>query len=753
MIKVLKKIDWTKYTNKNHINWIGKYEGDELEFEIKGNNEKIKVFTTRPDTLFGATYMVLAPEHSLVQELKSEITNWNEVEVYIDESAKKTEMERTVEGKDLPDGEAGKTGVQLEGISVINPASKEEIPVFIADYVLAGYGTGAIMAVPAHDERDFAFAKKYNLPIRQVIVPCSHDSKNPPQEGFDEVKRDTVIVHLRDTKTGKYALLDWHGTLEGITTAVMGGIEEGQTPEMAALAEIEEETALSGVRIVRQLQWITAARYCASHKGENRCAHSYAFLAEIDGLDGQGTIDEKEQAIHTLVWESEEKVLERLTPDHQKLIWEQLQEEGPIVLPGYLINSDVFDGEESEKAKQKITEAVGGKMTNTYRLRDWSISRQRYWGAPIPIVYDPEGKAHLVPDEHLPWLLPEDVDFVPTGESPLAKSKELHERTEKIFGKGWKPEVDTMDTFVCSAWYYLRYPDPHNEDAFCGEKRLQHWLPVDLYVGGSEHTYLHLLYARFFTKALHKLDIVHFDEPFLKLRHQGMVLDASGVKMSKSKGNVVTPDEMVSRFGADAVRLYMMFAAPLADDVLWDENSIVGTYRFLERVYRLSQQTRTPAHPAGGSDVLASAERELHKTIKKVGEDIEALKYNTAIAQMMILVNVLEKEGASGEQFSLFVRVLAPFAPHIAEELWNDLGNEESVHVAPWPEYDENKIVEESVTIAVQVNGKVRAEMSVPTNAPQEDVESDAKEKIKKWLDGEAKKVIYVSNRLINFVV
>jgi len=587
LIEGLSKIDWPEHTKKNQINWIGKSEGAELEFDVKGSDKKIKVFTTRPDTLYGATYMVLAPEHMLLDELKAQIPNWSEVEAYVIAAKQKTEMERTVEEKE-------KTGVRLEGITVINPATKEEIPIFIADYVLGSYGTGAIMAVPAHDERDFVFAKKYDLPIHEVIL------------GGDVAK-------------------------------------------------------------------------------------------------------------------------------------------GAYVDDGKLVNSGEFDGLTSIEAKQKITEFVGGKMTSTYRLRDWSVSRQRYWGAPIPIVYDPEGNPHTVPDEYLPWLLPEDVDFIPTGESPLAKSKELHERTEKIFGKGWKPEVDTLDTFVCSSWYYLRYPDPHNESEFCSKKRLEHWLPVDVYVGGAEHTYLHLLYARFFTRALQKIGILDFDEPFLKLHHQGMVLDVNGVKMSKSKGNVVTPEAMVNRFGADAVRLYMMFAAPLSDDVLWDENGIVGTYRFLEKVIGLEKYV--------GADT-ETVEKGIHKLIQKVGADIEAQKYNTAISAMMIFVNIVrEEKGIAKETLSTFIRILAPFAPHIAEELWEMLGHKNSVHTAPWPSYDISKTKDDIVTIAVQVNGKVRAEINVPIDALQEGVESEAKEKLEKWLDGEVKKVVYVPNRLINFVV
>ncbi|MFC1720910.1 leucine--tRNA ligase [Patescibacteria group bacterium] len=589
LIDGLGKVDWPEHTKVNQKNWIGKSEGAKLKFKVSNTDKEMEVFTTRPDTLFGCTYCVLAPEHELVQGLKETIENWGEVEKYLEGVQKKTELER-MEGKE-------KTGVELKGVKAINPANQEEIPIFIADYVLAGYGTGAIMAVPAHDERDFEFAKKFDLPITEVIS---------------------------------------------------GG-------------DISKE----------------------------------AYVGD-----------------------------------------------------GELINSGKFDGKSVVEAKKEITEFVGGELTNTYRLRDWSISRQRYWGAPIPIVYSPEGEAKFVGEENLPWLLPEDVDFVPTGTAPLAKSKELFDRTEKIFGEGWTPEVDTLDTFVCSSWYYLRYPDPHNEKEFCGKERLKHWLPVDTYIGGAEHTYMHLLYARFITKALNKIGVLNFDEPFLKLRHQGMVLDEKGKKMSKSKGNVVNPETMVEKFGADAVRMYMMFAGPLEEDVMWKEDNIVGTYRFLERVWKLKDKTSEHADEA-------NAETVLNQTIKKVGEDLEQMKFNTAIAQMMIFVNQAERQEINQTQYKNFLKLLAPFAPHITEELWAELGNSTSIHLEEWPEYDESKTMDKTVTIAVQVNGKIRGTFEIEADSNEEMVKKEAQEleSVKKWTEEkDVKKVICVPNKLVSIV-
>lgn len=628
LIEGLETIDWPEHTKINQKHWIGKSEGAEIEFKVIASNDvSLTVFTTRPDTLFGATYMVVAPEHELVEKLKSNINNWNEVSEYRDESAKRSERDR-IESKD-------KTGVELKGLKAINPANQKEIPIYIADYVLSGYGTGAIMAVPAHDDRDREFADMMGIQVVQVIEP------------------DYSLPDLRQF---------WSG-------AIVNTHSEGESTREAE--RINREATIEAIK-----------------KGD-------------------------------FAWTG----------------------------PGVLINSGEFDGMSVDEAKKAITQKVGGKITHTYRLRDWSISRQRYWGTPIPIVYDPDGKAYTVPEEHLPWTLPEDVDFVPTGEAPLCKSMELRERTEKLFGEGWTPEYDTMDTFVDSSWYFLRYPDPHNDKEFCSKERLQ-WLPVDIYIGGAEHTYMHLLYARFFTRAMHKIGLLDFAEPFLKLRHQGMVLDANGVKMSKSKGNVVNPDEMIGRFGADATRLYMMFAAPLEDDVMWNENGVVGAYRFLERVWKVS-------HSVGDTSSDA-AEREIHKTIKKVTQDIKELKYNTAVSQLMICMNVLQNDDVSQDDMRLFVQILAPFAPHITEELWSMLGGEGSVHESSWPEHDEAKALDQEITLAVQVNGKVRDTITVSREADNELIEKTAlaSEKVQKWIEGkEFKKIIVVPGKIVNIVV
>ena len=733
-------LDWPEHIKEAQRQWIGRSRGAEIDFKLSTGNT-ITVFTTRPDTLYGATYLVLAPEHPLIEQNAATITNLDAVRSYVTVTKQKDEQDRL-------DATKEKTGVKLEGITATNPASGEEIPVYIADYVLAGYGTGAIMAVPAHDQRDFDFATKFNLSITQVVVPCADDSYNPPQQQFSEVKRDTVIVHLKDKSSGKYALLNWHGTLEGITTAIMGGIEPGQTPEEAALAEIIEEAAIKDVTITSKLKWITAAKYCASHKQQNRCAHTYTFTAEIENLESQGNIPESEQKIHTLVWVEESEVQTKLTPDHQKQVWQLLQKETALPGAGYLMNSGEFNGLDSEVAKEKIVERVKGRMTATYRIRDWSIGRQRYWGVPIPIVYSPEGVAHVVPEEHLPWLLPEDVDFKPTGEAPLAKSAILKTRTEEIFGVGWTPEVETMDTFVDSSWYFLRYLDNKNEGSLASLKVQADWMPIDIYFGGAEHTTMHLLYSRFWQKALLDLGLVTENEPYRRRINRGLILGPDGNKMSKSKGNVVDPDEQVANVGSDTVKMYLAFMGPYeGNNFPWDMGGIAGLRRFLERVYGLAEHlVETKSE---------TVTRQLHKTIAKVTSDISEFKFNTAISAMMIFVNLAEKEGLTQNDYTTFIRLLAPFAPHLTEEIWHEQGHMSSIHTASYPIADEALAKDTEIIIGVQINGKMRGNITISPEADEAaalaavfaDTSLGAR-----IVAGSIKKVIYVQGRIINLI-
>ncbi len=615
LLAKLDKLDWPEKIKAAQRNWIGRSEGVEINFKGTVETEKkgeiaavefdIPVFTTRPDTLFGVTYIVLAPEHPLVAKLTSKKEK-RAVDEYVKRSQGRSELERT--------GTAEKTGVFI-GAAAIHPLTGEKVPIWIADYVLARYGTGAVMGVPAHDDRDFAFAKKYGCGIKFVIAP-------PP-----------------------------------------------------------------------------------------------AHRLSVGGSASGG--------------------------------------EGAYIEAGLMVNSGEYDGLTSENGKQKIADALEakglGKRAVNWHLRDWLISRQRYWGAPIPIIYCDDCGEVAVPEADLPVELPTDVDFKPTGESPLARSKSFQKVKCPHCGKPARRESDTMDTFVDSSWYYLRYCDPKNHERFAASHLLHEWCPVDLYVGGAEHAVLHLLYVRFFAKALHELGYLEFDEPFIKFRTQGLILGENNEKMSKSKGNVVNPDEIVERFGADALRMYLMFMGPFEDSKPWSTASIIGVRRFLDRVYALLE--KIDAHTENDPALV----RSLHQTIKKVSEDIEAFKFNTAIAQMMIFVNEAEgRERLAPDLFEKFILLLSPFAPHLAEEVWSKLKKNDLIATESWPTFDPALIVRNELTMVVQVNGKVRDKLVVPAGLADADLEARALglPKIQEWLKGKkVAKIIVAKGKLVNIVI
>jgi len=608
LLSGLDKIDWPESTKISQRNWIGKSEGAEVDFAVDGSDEKITVFTTRPDTLFGCTFMVLAPEHELVASLTTDEQR-AEVEKYIEEAASKTDLDRQSEKE--------KTGVFTGGYAV-NPVNGEKVPIWIADYVLASYGTGAIMAVPAHDERDFEFAQKFGIEIKRVVAKSVED----------------------------------------------------------AASELSEAETIAGIAI------------------------------NSDFLDGLPTAEAKTKMIDWL----EEKKL--------------------------------------------------GKGETTYKLRDWLVSRQRYWGCPIPIIHCPSCGEVPVPEDQLPVELPTDVDFVPTGESPLHQSETFHDVScPKCGSKEARRESDTMDTFVCSSWYFFRFADPQNANEMAAKELLAKWMPVDLYVGGAEHTVLHLLYSRFFTKVARRAGISPVDEPFAKLRHQGMILGEDGNKMSKSKGNVINPDEIVEKYGADTLRCYEMFMGPFADSCPWSTSGTEGIHRFLMKIWRLFEKD-IEEKPAAGCPTAATPDvrRIINQTIKKVTEDTDNFKFNTAISQMMICVNELgKKDTLPRPLLQRFLKLLAPYAPHMTEEIWRDvLGNPASIHLESWPEWHEKWIAEDNITLAVQVNGKLRDTIQVAADISQDDAIKAAKatEKVQSWLEGkELVKEIVVPGKLVNLVI
>ncbi|MEM9336274.1 MAG: class I tRNA ligase family protein [Patescibacteria group bacterium] len=734
LIDDLDNLDWPEPIKEAQRRWIGRSEGAEIDFKLS-TGDTVTVFTTRPDTLFGATYMVLAPEHALVKQNKDKITNWDTVESYVKEAAKKDEQDRLNDTKE-------KTGVKLEGITATNPANNEEIPVYIADYVLASYGTGAIMAVPAHDERDGAFANKYNIKTVSVVYPVT----GIPQENPEF--RESIVAIVHNPKNDLYATINWKDPQK--TLFVGGGIDSGESPEQAAVREIREETPCEHLELVSKTTTIEHS-YFAHSKNVARKISAIGLLFTLTSSEETAQaleVDEADQ-FH-FEWKDAQTIERELDDELHKTVWNMLVKKEVFTSTGKLMNSGEFNGMDSEEAKEAITKKVGGRMTSTYRMRDWSVGRQRYWGVPIPIVYDPEGKAHVVPEEHLPWLLPEDVDHKPTGEAPLAKSKELKERTEKIFGKGWTPEVETMDAFVDSSWYFLRYIDNQNDSAPVSTEAQKDWMPIDLYFGGAEHTTMHLLYSRFWQKALYDLKLVAHEEPYQRRINRGLILGPDGNKMSKSKGNVIDPDEQVKLVGGDSVKMYLAFMGPYGEtaNYPWDMGGIAGIRRFLEKVNGL--------HEHLADTEPESVTKQLHKTIAKLNDDIPVFKFNTAISAMMVFVNLAEKEGLSKESYRTFLTLLAPFATHLSEELWEQAGNTTSIHREPFPEANKELVKDDEVTIGVQINGKHRGEITIAPDASETIALVAAKadaQLAEKLGASEPKKVIYVPGRILNIII
>ena len=601
LIDGLKDVDYIEKVKVSQKNWIGRSEGAEVDFALNGKEDKLRVYTTRPDTLFGATYMVVSPEHPYIDKYKDSITNWDEIVAYREMASKKSDFERTALAKD-------KTGVVLGGITAINPVNGKEIPIWISDYVLMTYGTGAIMAVPAHDDRDWEFAKKFNLPMIQVV--------------------------------------------------------EGK----------------------------------------------------------EGPVDINEAAFTD-------------------------------VATGKMINSDFLNDLEVKDAKEKMKDfleekGIGNRKVN-YKLRDWVFSRQRYWGEPIPIVECEKCGYVPIDESELPLMLPDVDSYMPTdnGESPLAAMTDWVKTKCPCCGGDAKRETDTMPQWAGSSWYFLRYTDPKNENALASKEALDYWLPVDWYNGGMEHTTLHLLYSRFWHKFLYDNGVVPTSEPYQKRTSHGMILGENGEKMSKSRGNVVNPDDIVNEFGADTLRTYEMFIGAFDLSASWSQDGVKGCRRFLDRVWKLMDIV------TDDMEYSKDMETKMHQTIKKVSSDFESLKYNTAIAAMMALINdFYKKNSVTKGELKTLITLLNPVAPHITEEMWEELGFEGRLYNSVWPEYDEAKTVESTVEIAVQINGKTKATLAIGKDDPKEQVIEKAKEAIADKLTGTIVKEIYVPGRIVNIV-
>ena len=598
LLEGLEDVDYIERVKVSQKNWIGKSQGAEVEFQVAGKEEKLTVYTTRPDTLFGATYMVVSPEHPMLDKYKEDIKNWDAIQDYREQAAKKSDFERSELAKE-------KTGVAIDGLSAINPVNEKEIPIWVSDYVLMSYGTGAIMAVPAHDTRDWEFAKKFDLPIIEVVAG-----------------------------------------------------------------------------------------------GENVQEEAYTDVAS-----------------------------------------------------GKLINSGFLDGLEVAEAKKKmiafLEEKGIGKSKTNFKLRDWVFSRQRYWGEPIPIVKCEKCGYVPLPESELPLELPDVDSYMPTdnGESPLAAMTDWVNTTCPCCGGPAQRETDTMPQWAGSSWYFLRYTDPKNTEALASKEALKYWLPVDWYNGGMEHTTLHLLYSRFWHRFLYDQGVVPTKEPYQKRTSHGMILGENGEKMSKSRGNVVNPDDIVMDYGADTLRTYEMFIGAFDLSASWSENGVKGCRRFLDRVWKLQEIL------VDGNEYRSAFETKMHQTIQKVSSDFENLKYNTAIAAMMSLLNDFYKEGSINRaEFKTFLILLNPVAPHITEEIWENCGYEGRVYAQTWPEFDEAKTVEDTIELPVQINGKTRAVVTLPADVDKDTAIAAGKELIADKLTGTIEKEIYVPGRIINIV-
>ena len=598
LLEGLEDVDYIERVKVSQKNWIGKSQGAEVEFQVAGKEEKLTVYTTRPDTLFGATYMVVSPEHPMLDKYKEDIKNWDAIQDYREQAAKKSDFERSELAKE-------KTGVAIDGLSAINPVNEKEIPIWVSDYVLMSYGTGAIMAVPAHDTRDWEFAKKFDLPIIEVVAG-----------------------------------------------------------------------------------------------GENVQEEAYTDVAS-----------------------------------------------------GKLINSGFLDGLEVAEAKKKmiafLEEKGIGKSKTNFKLRDWVFSRQRYWGEPIPIVKCEKCGYVPLPESELPLELPDVDSYMPTdnGESPLAAMTDWVNTTCPCCGGPAQRETDTMPQWAGSSWYFLRYTDPTNTEALASKEALKYWLPVDWYNGGMEHTTLHLLYSRFWHRFLYDQGVVPTKEPYQKRTSHGMILGENGEKMSKSRGNVVNPDDIVMDYGADTLRTYEMFIGAFDLSASWSENGVKGCRRFLDRVWKLQEIL------VDGDEYRGAFETKMHQTIQKVSSDFENLKYNTAIAAMMSLLNDFYKEGSINRaEFKTFLILLNPVAPHITEEIWENCGYEGRVYAQTWPEFDEAKTVEDTIELPVQINGKTRAVVTLPADVDKDTAIAAGKELIADKLTGTIVKEIYVPGRIINIV-
>ncbi len=752
LLAAIDSLDWTESVKLAQKNWIGKSIGAEIKFKLVDTKQVIDVFTTRPDTIYGATFMVLAPEHNLVKEIVTD-TQKSEVEQYIKIVQKKSEVERQSSNK--------KTGV-FTGSYAINPANNEKIPIWIADYVLTGYGTGAIMAVPAHDERDYEFAQKFDLSITQVIEPETGE----PQANSEF--RNSVVVIVRNQRTNQVLTIDW-GKQGGILF-IGGGIDDQEDVVEAARREVAEETGYTHLTYVSQTGPIHH-NYFAYSKNTARRIEAHAILFDLVDETSQDTeLEENERGNFFVNWVDINSVDNLIKDELHKLSFEQLIHGSPYTGEGIMFNSGVYGGMSSSEAREKITDdlvkkGVANEKIN-YKMRDWSVSRQRYWGAPIPVINCQKCGPLLVPDNDLPVLLPELEDFKPSGDgrSALARAEDWLKVKCPNCNDSAERETDTLDTYIDSSWYMYRYFDPHNQQTIFNNEVVKKWEPIDFY-NGADHATAHLLYARFIARFFKKIGLVNEPEPFKQFLFNGKVMAQDGTMFSKSKGNGVDPLEIINQgYGADALRTYLMFAAPLELGARWDPQGVPGTYRFLSRLWNIVQEYLLSADGETEEKQKKAMLRTTHFMIKKVSQDIEENHYNTAIATLMSALNEIYKLKIGGirksdvwqQALECIVACTAPFAPHISEELWHQLGHKNSIHTDSWPVHNEEYLVSQNLIIIVQINGRVRANIEISATASQEEIEAAAKTdpKISAYIVNKTiQKIIYIDKKLINIVV
>ena len=750
LIDDLEDVDFLDKIKAQQINWIGRSEGAEVNFKIKDTDDTLLIYTTRPDTIYGATYMVISPEHPFIEKYKDKIENIEEVEEYQKKASMKSEFERAELNKE-------KTGVELKGIKAINPLTNEEIPIWISDYVLITYGTGAIMAVPAHDDRDYAFAEKFKLPIKQVIAPIFYGKGTSAIKSDKEyTKRKVINVIVKHPTENKYLCVN--NDKFGYKNFIMGGFEGEEDPVKAAVRELKEETGYTDYKVDYIFDFIYKSRFYAAHKDVNRDITCYTVVLKLNSLK-QEEVSEKEKNKQYPVWIEEEKLIEYLSIEEHKFIYQMYKNKTGFTdtTDGIVINSEIINDLPVKDAQKKMIQYIeenklGTKKVN-YKLRDWVFSRQRYWGEPIPMIYCQDCGWVPVPEEELPLKLPEIQDYEPgeNGESPLAKQTEWIKTKCPHCGKDAKRETDTMPQWAGSSWYYLRYMDPHNDKEFASKEALEYWSPVDWYNGGMEHTTLHLLYSRFWHKFLYDIGKVPTKEPYQKRTSHGMILGTNGEKMSKSKGNVINPDDIIREFGADSFRVYEMFMGPFDQTAPWSMESIRGCSKFLDRVWAM-QDILTE-----GENYSKEFETMMHKAIKKVTNDIEEMKFNTAVSTFMTMVNEFTKaKKINKAEYKTFLQLLNPFAPHMTEEIWSLIGEKTEISQTPWPVYDESKTVDEEIEIPIQINGKLKTTITIPKDSTQETIDKLVleNETISKLIkDKEIIKKIYVKGKIYNLVI